>query len=396
MTSKPIYLDSHATTPLDPRVLDAMMPFLTDEFGNASSDTHGYGHTAAEAVEAAREVVAASVGAKPAEVVFTSGATEANNLAIKGTALALRSKGDHIVTCATEHPAVLDPVAGLEKQGFRTTVLPVAPDGTLDAETVAAAIDERTTVVSLMHANNEIGVIHDIEAIAGICAERGVIFHTDATQTAGKFPIDMSTARIRLLSLSSHKFYGPKGVGALVVRRGKPRARPVAQMEGGGHERGYRSGTLNVPGIVGMAKALEIAAAERDEENARLGKLRDQLRGKLFAELDQLEENGAVENKLPHNLNVCFRYVDSAALLNEVPGLAVSTGSACSSADPEPSHVILALGKDEEHAKSSIRFGLHRFTSEDDIARAVELMIPAVKRLRAMSPMYEEMRKSRK
>lgn len=380
-----IYLDSHATTPLDPRVLGAMMPFLTDKFANASSSTHAPGLEAGAAVERARGQVAAAVGAEAEDVVFTSGATEALNLALKGVADAARGPV-HLVTVATEHPAVLDTCVALERRGARVTRLAVDPDGSLPVDRLAAALEDGVTLAAVMHANNEIGTVHDIEAMAGVCAERGVPLLTDATQSAGKLAIDMAGWGVRLLALSAHKVHGPKGVGALVLRRrGNPRLRLAAQIDGGGHEAGLRSGTLNVPGIVGLGAALEIACAERDEERQRLGRLRDRLRDRLFAELDELEENGASPAKLAHNLNVMFRYVDSAALLNAVPELALSTGSACSSANPEPSHVLLALGRDEEHARCSVRFGLHRFTSGEDVDRAAALVVAAVRRLRSHS-----------
>jgi cysteine desulfurase len=383
---KSIYLDSHATTPLDPRVLEAMLPFLTEQFGNAASMTHAFGRAAAEAVERARAQVAAAVGAEPEEVVFTSGATEAINLALKGLAEA-RGSG-RLVTATTEHPATLDTCARLERRGFAIARLPVEPDGSLPVERVAAALDDDTIAVSLMHANNEIGVVHDIAALGALCTARGVPLHVDATQSVGKIPVRMAEWGVRLLSLSGHKVYGPKGVGALVVRHGKPRLRLRAQIDGGGHERGMRSGTLNVPGVVGLGCALELAVAEMDGEAARLAGLRDRLRARLFGALDALEENGTAANKLPHNLNVVFRYVDSVGLLNAVPELAVSTGSACSSAEPAPSHVLLALGRDESEARSSVRFGLHRFTTAEEIDRAADLVIAAVRQLRTQSGLY--------
>lgn len=382
---KPIYLDSHATTPLDPRVLDAMMPYLTERFGNAASDTHAVGAEAAQAVETARESIAGALDVSPREIVFTSGATEANNLAIKGVVEQAGIENSHVVTCATEHPSVLDPLRRLEKRGLRLTVLPVAPDGTLDMETVRAALSGRTVLVSIMHANNEIGVIHDLEKIGAICAQAAVPLHTDATQTAGKIPVQANRLGVRLMSFSAHKFHGPKGVGALCVRKsGRPRLRLSAQLDGGGHERGLRSGTLNVPGIVGMARALEICQTEMGAEQARLGALRDRLRDKLVGELNGVRENGTATNKLTHNLNVSFDNIDSVTLLNRLPGLAVSTGAACSSAKPDPSHVLLALGGGEERARSSVRFGLHRFNTEEEIDRAAAKVIEAVKELRAL------------
>lgn len=385
----PIYLDSLATTPVDPRVVEAMLPHFTEAFGNAASITHAHGWRASEAVEAARETIAALIGAEPREIIFASGATEAANLALKGFARAhATGKRRRIVTCTTEHHAVLDPLDALEREGWEVVRLPVAPDGTLDPADVQEALGDETLLVSIMHANNETGTIQDIAAIGALCEERGAVFHTDATQAVGKIPFDVRESHVHLANFSAHKLYGPKGVGALYVRRKGPRVRLRAEIEGGGHERGLRSGTLNVPGIVGFARALEIACAEREAEAARLAALRDRLRAGLFEHLDAIEENGAPNKRLPHALNVAIHYVDSAALLNELPELALSTGSACSSADPEPSHVLLAMGRSEEHARSSVRFGLHRFTREEEVNRALELVVGAVRRLRAHSPLY--------
>ncbi len=386
-SSAPIYLDSHATTPVDPRVLEAMLPWLTEKFGNAASNTHSYGWEAAEAVEYARDQIAAALNADPKEIIFTSGATESNNLAIKGIAEANQARGNHLVTCVTEHRAVLDPMARLEKQGFAVTRLGAGRGGLIDLDELRTAIRPETILVSIMHANNEIGVIQDIAAIGAVCAERGVPFHTDASQSAGKIPIDMATMGISLLSLSGHKLYAPKGIGVLAVRKRRPRVRLAAQLDGGGHERGLRSGTLNVPAIVALGRAMEIAAAEMTDEAARLGALRDRLRTRLFEALDGIEENGDPTHKLPHSLNVAIRYVESGALLNAVPEIAASTGSACSSAEPEPSHVLLALGEGEDHARSSVRFGLTRFTTAEEIDRAAGLIVSAVHRLRGESPM---------
>lgn len=389
MPDRPIYLDNHSTTRLDPRALDAMMPFLADAYGNAASVNHPYGWEAREAVDRARETVAGILGAEPREIVFTSGATESINLAIKGTAEALRDKGRHIVTGATEHRAVLDACRRLGKQGFDVQVLPVRPDGTLDMDLLAASLRSDTILVSLMHANNEIGTIHDIAAVGALCRDRGVALHIDAAQTLGKLAFDATAVGAHLVSFSAHKFHGPKGVGGLFVRRSAPRAKLAAQIDGGGHERGLRSGTLNVPGIVGMAAALEISAAGRERDAARARWLRDLLRDRIAVDTADVHENGAREPRLPHSLNLAFSGVDSAALINAVPQIAVSTGSACSSADPEPSHVIMALGPGpfgsaEERARCSIRFGLSRFTTEEEVERAAKLVVEAVRKLRAL------------
>jgi len=387
MSERPIYLDGHSTTPLDPRVLEAMIPFFREEFGNASSVHHEYGWRAAEHVDTARASVASLIGAEPKEIVFTSGATESNNLALRGAAFARRKVGGHLITAVTEHPAVLDTLERLEQEGFRVSRIPVLPNGRIDLEQLAGAFQDDTFLVSIMHANNETGVIQDIAEIGAMCSDRGVLFHTDATQSVGKIPVHVLNQNIHMLSLSAHKMYGPKGVGALYIRRRNPRVKIEAIIDGGGHERGFRSGTLNVPGIVGLGKAAELAAAEMEADAARLANLRDRLRDRLFSELDELIENGDRVHRLPHSLNVSIGYIDSVALLNELPGVAVSTGSACSSAHPEPSHVIRAMA-DEERARSSVRFGLTRFTTENEIDRAAELLIGAVRSLRSHSPLY--------
>ncbi len=387
MNERPIYLDSHSTTPLDPRVLDAMLPTLREDFGNAASVHHAYGHRAEDLVEQARVTVAALIGAEPKEIIFTSGATESNNLALLGSASARKTAGGHIITVATEHPAVLDPLHYLETQGHELTTLPVDERGRLDMQELRDAIRPNTFLVSVMVANNETGVIHDVREIGALCAERDLLFHTDATQAVGKIPVDVNAQNIHLLSLSAHKMYGPKGIGALYVRRRNPRVRLQPIVHGGGHERGLRSGTLNVPGIVGMGKAAEIALAEMNEDAKRLCALRDRLRSTLFRELDEIAENGDPDSRLPHSLNISVGYIDSVALLNALPDLAISTGSACSSAHPEPSHVIRAM-VGEERARSSVRFGLSRFTTEKDIDRAAELFVQAVRSLRAHSPLY--------
>lgn len=384
----PIYLDYHATTPVDPRVLEAMLPHFTTEFGNAASKSHSFGWRAEEAVEAAREEVARLVGATAREIVWTSGATESDNLAVKGAARFYAEKGRHLVTCKTEHKAVLDSMHALERQGFEVTFLDPEPDGRLDPDKVRAAIRKDTILVSVMHANNETGVIHPIEEIGRITRAAGVLLHCDAVQSVGKIPFDVEAANVDLASLSAHKMYGPKGVGALYVRR-KPRVRLVAQMDGGGHERGFRSGTLNVPGIVGFGKAAELARAERDEEAARVLALRERLREGLQAELDLLTVNGSLEHRLPGNLNVSFSYVEGEALMMAIKDVAVSSGSACTSASLEPSYVLRAMGVPDDLAHSSIRFGLGRFTTAEEIEHVVRLVATKVKRLREMSPLYE-------
>jgi cysteine desulfurase len=384
----PIYMDHHATTPVDPRVLDAMLPSLKGEFGNAASKSHAFGWRAEEAVEAARAQVAALIGATPRELVWTSGATESNNLAIKGAAQFHRAKGRHLVTVATEHKAVLDSMQALARDGWSVTVLPVAGDGRLDPAAVQAALRPDTVLVSVMHANNETGVIQPIEAIGAVTRAAGVLFHCDAAQSAGKIPFDVERANVDLASLSAHKLYGPKGVGALYVRR-KPRVRLTAQMDGGGHERGLRSGTLNVPGIVGFGMACQLAAAEREAEAARVLALRERLRRGLEAGVDLLSVNGSLAHRLPGNLNVSFAYVEGEAMMMAIKDVAVSSGSACTSASLEPSYVLRAMGIGDDLAHSSIRFGLGRFTTEEEVDFVVGLVIAKVKKLRDMSPLYE-------
>ncbi|HSN91393.1 MAG TPA: IscS subfamily cysteine desulfurase [Anaeromyxobacteraceae bacterium] len=384
----PVYMDYHATTPVDPRVLDAMLPFFREEFGNAASKSHSFGWRAEEAVEAARESLARLVGASAKEIVWTSGATESDNLAVKGVAQFHRSKGRHLVTVRTEHKAVLDSMHALERDGFEVTFLDVERDGRLDPERLRAALRPDTTLVSVMHANNEVGVIHPIEEIGRITRERGILFHCDAVQSAGKIPFDVERANVDLASLSAHKMYGPKGVGALYVRR-RPRVRLVAQMDGGGHERGFRSGTLNVPGIVGLGKAAEIAMAEAPAEAVRVRALRERLRRGIEAGLDLVTVNGSLEHRLPGNLNLSFAYVEGEALMMAVKDVAVSSGSACTSASLEPSYVLRAMGVPDDLAHSSIRFGLGRFTTEEEVDFAVKLFVEKVKKLRDMSPLYE-------
>jgi cysteine desulfurase len=384
-----IYLDNQATSPLDPAVLEAMMPFLTGAFGNAASRNHAFGWEAEKAVDSARELLAAGINAKGREVVFTSGATESNNLAILGAARMYASKGKHLITCATEHKAVLDPMLYLQNQGWDVTVLDVDADGHVDLDALAAAMRDDTVLVSIMHGNNEIGTLHDIAAIGALCRERGVLFHTDATQTLGKEAIDVEAMSIDLLSASGHKMYGPKGVGMLYVRRRAPRVRLEPLFHGGGHERGMRSGTLNVPGIVGLGKALELCLADREAEQERVGALRDLLQRRLTDALDFTQVNGDPARRLATNLNISFAYVEGESMLMGMDGIAVSSGSACTSASLEPSYVLRALGVGDDLAHSSIRFSLGRFNTADEVEQAADRTIAAVKRLREMSPLYE-------
>ena len=386
----PIFMDYHSTTPVDPRVLAEMLPYFTEKFGNASSRNHAFGWSAEEAVEYARERIAKLIGASSEkELVFTSGATESNNLAIKGVADYYRDKGDHIITCVTEHKAVLDTCKRLEKECFRVTYLPVAKDGRVDPDDVKKAITDKTILVSIMLANNEIGSVHPLYDIGQITRERGVLFHTDAVQGAGKVPFDVQKMNLDLVSLTAHKMYGPKGVGALWIRRSKPRVRLVAQMDGGGHERGNRSGTLNVPSIVGFGKAAEILNLEGLEESAGILRLRERLRTKLQNALDETYINGSMEHRLPGNLNISFAFVEGEAMMMAIKDVAVSSGSACTSASLEPSYVLRALGVGDELAHSSIRFGLGRFNTEEEVDYVANLVIGKVKKLREMSPLYE-------
>ena len=390
MTMKlPIYMDYHATTPVDPRVVDAMLPYFTGHFGNAASRKHAFGWEAEDAVEAARRQVADLVGANPKEIIFTSGATESNNLAIKGVAEMYREKGNHIITCVTEHKAVVDTCKKLEKQGGRVTYLPVQKDGRIDLDDLRAAITDKTILITIMTANNEIGVLQPIAEIGAIAKEKGILFHTDAVQAVGKVPFNVNEAKVDLVSMSAHKFYGPKGVGALYVRRRNPRVLLAEQINGGGHERGMRSGTLNVPGIVGLGQAAAIAQAEMATEGERLRALRDRLNKKLHANLDELYINGSMEHRLPHNLNVSFAYVEGESLLMGINDVAVSSGSACTSASLEPSYVLKALGAGDDLAHSSIRFGLGRWTTEEEVDYVVDKLTTVVRRLREMSPLYE-------
>jgi len=386
VVSTPIYLDYHATTPVDPRVIEAMLPFFGTKFGNAASRSHSFGWEAEKAVDRAREQVAQLAGATPRQVVFTSGATESNNLALKGLVEADRPKGNRVVTMATEHKAVLDPIRRLERWGTHATVLLPRLDGLLELDDLRRAITADTIVVSIMYANNEIGVIQPVREIASICRERGVFFHCDAAQAFGKVPIDVAAAGIDLMSVSAHKMYGPKGVGALIALRPASKLHLSPQMDGGGHEFGMRSGTLNVPAIVGFGEACAIRASEMEDEGARLGRLRDRLKTRLEIGLNQVFVNGSMEHRLPGNLNVSFAGVDSESLLCNLPDLALSTGSACSSATVEPSYVLKSLGVSDELAHSSLRFGLGRYNTVDEIDYAANRVIEAASKLRELSP----------
>ncbi len=385
----PIYLDYHATTPVDPRVLDAMLPYFTQHFGNAASRNHAFGWEAEQAVDAARKQVADLIGANAKEIIFTSGATESNNLAIKGVAEMYREKGNHIITCVTEHKAVIDACKKLEKQGARVTYLPVQKDGRISLDDLRAAITDKTILISIMTANNEIGVLQPVEEIGAIAKEKGILFHTDAVQAVGKVPFDVNTTKADLVSLTAHKIYGPKGVGALYVRRRNPRVLLAEQIHGGGHERGMRSGTLNVTGIVGLGKAAEIAKAEMAAEGARLNALVKRLSDGLHQNLDELYINGSMEHRLPHSLNISFAYVEGESLLMGISDVAVSSGSACTSASLEPSYVLKALGAGDDLAHSSIRFGLGRWTTEEEVDYVIGKLTTVVRRLREMSPLYE-------
>jgi cysteine desulfurase len=385
----PIYMDYQATTPCDPRVVEAMLPYFTQSFGNAASRNHRYGWEAEEAVEKAREQIAALIGANPKEIVFTSGSTESINLALKGAAEMYAEKGKHIITCQAEHKAVLDVCKHLEQQGFSVTYLQPDKSGRVSVEAVAAALRPDTILVALMWANNEVGTLNPIREIGALCKEKGVLLFTDATQAAGKVPVDVEADHVDMLCISGHKIYGPKGVGILYVRRKNPRVRRVAQMDGGGHERGMRSGTLNVPSIVGLGRACELARLEMPEESARTAALRDHLEKRLFTELDFVYLNGNREHRLPNNLNVSFAYVEGESLIMGFSDVAVSSGSACTSASLEPSHVLRSMAVGEDLAHSSIRFGIGRFTTREEVDFAATQVITAVKRLRELSPLYE-------
>ncbi|HEY0055847.1 MAG TPA: IscS subfamily cysteine desulfurase [Pedobacter sp.] len=384
----PIYLDNNATTPIDPRVLEAMIPYFTEKFGNAASRNHPFGWAAEEGIDYAREQVAKLIGANEKEIIFTSGATEANNLALKGVFEMYKDKGNHIITCTTEHKAVLDACKHLEKLGAEVTYLQVKSDGLIDLEALKNAITDKTILVSIMYGNNEIGVIQPIKEISAIAHKHGALFFTDATQAVGKIPVDVIGDGIDLLSFSAHKMYGPKGVGALYVRRKNPRVKVTAQMDGGGHERGMRSGTLNVPGIVGFGKACELCNLEMAEEALRLSALRDKLESALTV-LEESYVNGNREHRLPHVANISFKYVEGEGLMMAMKDMAVSSGSACTSASLEPSYVLKSLGLSDDLAHSSIRFGLGRFTTEEEVDFAIEQTKKAVNHLRDLSPLWE-------
>ena len=387
MPKLPIYLDYSATTPVDPRVAERMIPYLTQQFGNPASRSHAFGWDAEKAVEQAREEVAGLVNCDPREIVWTSGATESDNLAIKGAAQFYKGKGKHLITVRTEHKAVLDPMRELERQGFEVTYLDPEPNGLLDLDQFAGAIRPDTILASVMHVNNEIGVIQDIDTLGELCRARGVLFHVDAAQSTGKAPIDLGRLKVDLMSFSAHKTYGPKGIGALYVRR-KPRIRIEAQMHGGGHERGMRSGTLATHQIVGMGAAYRIAAEEMATENERIRMLRDKLWAGIGT-LDEVHLNGDLQRRVPHNLNASFNFVEGESLMMAIKDLAVSSGSACTSASLEPSYVLKALGRSDELAHSSIRFSIGRFTTEEEVGYAVQLLHKHVGKLRELSPLWD-------
>ncbi|MCP2045849.1 IscS subfamily cysteine desulfurase [Pontibacter sp. HSC-36F09] len=388
MLTFPIYLDNNATTPLDPRVLEAMMPYFTGKFGNAASRNHAFGWHAEEAVDYAREQIASLINCSPKEIIFTSGATESDNLAIKGVFEMYASKGNHIITTTTEHKAVLDTCKHIEKIGGKVTYLPVNAEGLIDLQQLEEAITDKTILISIMYGNNEVGVIQPIREISRIAKKRGVLFFTDATQAVGKIPVDVEADGIDLMAFSGHKMYGPKGVGALYVRRKNPRVKVTAQMDGGGHERGMRSGTLNVPGIVGLGKACEIAQQDMEKDTARLSAMRDRLEKELLT-IEESYVNGSREHRLPHVTNISFKYVEGEGLMMGVKDIAVSSGSACTSASLEPSYVLKALGLSDDLAHSSLRFGLSRFTTEEEIDFAINHVKEAVAKLREMSPLWE-------
>jgi cysteine desulfurase len=374
---------------MDPRVFEAMKPYFMDVFGNAASRNHSFGWEAEEAVEKARKQIADLIGATAKEIIFTSGATESNNLALKGVAEVYSERGNHIITQVIEHKAVLDPCKRLERDGIRVTYLPVKQDGLIDLDQLRDAITDKTILISIMYANNEIGVVQPMNEIGKIAKEKGVLLHSDAVQAVGKIPVNVTEDGIDLLSLTGHKLYGPKGVGALYVRRRNPRVQLIAQMDGGGHERGMRSGTLNVAGIVGLGAACEIANREMQEESKRMSFLRDKLKDKLMTELDEVVINGSIEHRLPHNLNISFAYVEGESLLMGINDIAVSSGSACTSATLEPSYVLKALGVGDDLAHSSIRFGIGRFNTEEEIDYAGNRVVDVVRKLRELSPLYE-------
>jgi cysteine desulfurase len=382
-------MDYHATTPVDTRVVDAMLPYFHEKFGNAASRNHSFGWAAEEAVESARAQIARLINATPKEIVFTSGATESNNLALKGAAEMYREKGNHIITQVTEHKAILDTCKRLEKYGYEVTYLPVAKDGRIDLDDLKRAITSKTILITMMYANNEIGVIQPIQEIGKIAKEKGILFHSDGVQAAGKIPVDVQKDNLDMISLTAHKIYGPKGCGALYVRRRNPRVQLSAQIDGGGHERGMRSGTLNVPGIVGFGKAAELCQNEMAEESRRLSGLRDRLKDTVFAKLDEVYINGSMTHRLPHNINISFAFVEGESLLMGINDVAVSSGSACTSATLEPSYVLKALGVGEDLAHTSIRFGLGRFNTQEEVDYVTNRVIEVVQRLRELSPLYE-------
>jgi len=385
----PIYMDNHSTTPMDPRVLEAMLPYFVEKFGNAASRNHQFGWEAEEAVENARKQIARLIHCDAKEIVFTSGATESDNLALKGVVEMYKEKGDHIITCTTEHRAILDTCKSLEKRGIKVTYLPVEKDGRVNPDEVRKAITDKTILISIMLANNEIGTIHPIAEIGKIAKEKGILLHCDATQGVGKIPVDVEALKVDLMSFTSHKIYGPKGVGALYVRKKGPRVRLVPQIDGGGHERGMRSGTLPVPMIIGFGKACELCEQEMPVESKRIAAMRDRLQAQIMKDLDESYLNGHPTERLPHNLNISFAYVEGEALLMGVKEIALSSGSACTSATLEPSYVLRALGVGSDLAHSSIRFGLGRFTTDEEVDYTGKRMVEAVKRLREMSPLYE-------
>lgn len=385
----PIYMDNHSTTQMDPRVLEAMLPYFIEKFGNAASRNHQFGWEAEEAVENARKQIAKLIHCDAKEVVFTSGATESDNLALKGVVEMYKAKGDHVITCTTEHRAILDTCKSLEKRGIKVTYLPVEKNGRVNPDEVRKAITDKTILISIMLANNEIGTIHPIAEIGKIAKEKGILLHCDATQGVGKIPVDVDALKVDLMSFTAHKIYGPKGVGALYVRKKGPRVRLVPQIDGGGHERGMRSGTLPVPLIIGFGKACELCEQEMPVESKRIAAMRDRLQAQIMKDLDECYLNGHPTERLPHNLNISFAYVEGEALLMGVKEIALSSGSACTSATLEPSYVLRALGVGSDLAHSSIRFGLGRFTTDEEIDYTGKRMVEAVKRLREMSPLYE-------
>ena len=384
----PIYLDNNSTTPMDPRVLEAMLPYFGAKFGNSASRNHAFGWAAEEAVDYAREQVAQLIGASEKEIIFTSGATESDNLAIKGVFEMYKEKGNHIITCVTEHKAILDACKHVEKLGGEVTYLPVKADGLIDLQELENAVTEKTILISIMYGNNEIGVIQSVKEIAAIAHKHGALFMTDATQAVGKIPVEVIADGIDLMAFTAHKMYGPKGVGALYVRRKNPRVKVTAQMDGGGHERGMRSGTLNVPGIVGLGRAAELCRLEMAEESNRLSALRDKLETSLLV-MEESYRNGNPEHRLPHVANISFKYVEGEGLMMAMKDLAVSSGSACTSASLEPSYVLKSLGLSDDLAHSSIRFGLGRFTTEEEVDFAIAQTMKAVNHLRELSPLWE-------